>query len=82
MSGKKAELIARVFAASELGISVYLTTVQRTRNQDDEKLKLLKMPESLLPDPSLLKDGWVGETERMQSRPPSPCLQETIFRFR
>ena len=54
MSGKKAELIARVFATSELGISVYLTSVQRTLNRD-EKLKLLKMPESLLPDPLLLK---------------------------
>ena len=71
-----------MFAASELGISVCLTTVQRTLNKEDEKVTLLKTPESLLPDPLLLKDGWFGKTERMQSWPPSPGFQETIFRFR
>ena len=55
LSGKKAELVARVFPECELGISVCLTTVQRTSNTEDEKTRLLKMPESLLPDLLLLK---------------------------
>ena len=82
VSGKKAELVAPVFAASELDISVCLTAVQRTSNKKDEKPKRLKTPEGLLPNPLLLKDGWFGKTESMQSWPTSPGIHETIFRFR
>ena len=55
----------------------------RTKNtkQRRRKVTLLKTPESLLPYPLLLKDGWFGKTDRMQSWPPSPGFQETIFRF-
>ena len=82
MSGKKAELVARVFVSYELGISVCITNVQRTWNKEDEKLKLLKMPESLFPDPLLLIRWWFGETKSMQSWPPIFLRDFNILYFR
>lgn len=57
MRGKKAELVGRVFAASELDILVCLNIVQRTLKTEDENSKPLKTPEGLFPDQLLFKDG-------------------------
>ena len=79
MNDKKAELVAHVFAAPELGIFVCLSTVQRTSKIENQKLNLLKTPGGLLPNPLLPKDGWIKETESMQSWPPIFLSNITVF---
>ena len=77
--GKKAELVARVFAASEMGIPIELTAVERVSETQEEKTKLLKMSDGELPDPSMLKSGWLCENESITSWPPIFLSDITIF---
>ena len=71
VSGPKAELVARVFAAAEMGIAIKPTTQERIATTEKEKAKLLIMPNGTsVPDPLSLKDGWVKESESMTSWPP------------
>ena len=56
VSGSKQELVARVFAASEMGIPVQPTAEERMATTASEKAWLLDMGNgSSLPDPSTLK---------------------------
>jgi len=59
VSGTKAELVARVFAASEMRIAIEPTAEERMAQTEGERTKLLKMPDrTVLPDPLLLlRDG-------------------------
>ena len=71
ISGSKAELVARVFAAAEMGIAIKPTALERIATIEKEKAKLLIMPnETSVPDPLTLKDSWVKESENMTSWPP------------
>ena len=71
VSGPKAELVARVFAAAEMGIAIKPTAQERIATTEKEMAKLLIMPNGTsVPDPLTLKDGWVKESESMTSWPP------------
>ena len=61
VSGPKAELVARVFAAAEMGIAIKPTAQERIATTEKEKAKLLIMPNGTsVPD----TEGWVGEGKR------------------
>ena len=80
MSGPKAELVARVFAAAEMGIAIMPTALERIATIEKEKAKLLIMPnETSVPDPFTLKDSWVKESESMTSWPPIYLSDITLF---
>ena len=83
VSGTKAELVARVFAAAEMGISIKPTALERIATTEKEKAKLLIMPNGTsVPDPLTLKDGWVKESENMTSWPPIYLSDITLFLVR
>ena len=70
VSGNKQELVARVFAASEMGIPVQTTAVERIATTANEKVQLLDMGNgSSLADPSTMKD-WLRESDAITSWPP------------
>ena len=89
VSGTKAELVARVFAAAEIGIAIKLTAQERiaaTEKEkriaatEKEKAKLLIMPNGTSdPDPLIPKNGWVKESESMTSWPPIYLSDTTMF---
>lgn len=80
VSGPKAELVARVFAAAEMGIAIKPTALERIATIEKEKAKLLIMPnETSVPDPLTLKDSWVKESESMTSWPPIYLSDITLF---
>ena len=66
-SGTKAEVVARVFAASEMGIPVQAKAEERASRIHNEKSKLLETPSGKFPDPSTLMNGWLCESENMIS---------------
>ena len=56
VSGTKAELVARVFAAAEMGIAIKPTAQERIAATEKEKAKLLVMPNGTsVPDPLILR---------------------------
>ena len=68
--GNKQELVARVFAASEMGIPVQATAVERIATTANEKVQLLDMGNgSSLADPFPMKD-WLRESDAITSWPP------------
>ena len=70
-TGSKAELVARVFAASEMAIPLAPTTEEQLSGMEKEKAKLPVMPDGKqLPDPLALKDCWLPERESITSWPP------------
>jgi hypothetical protein len=79
VSGSKKELVARVFAASEMKIPVQLTSEELVAKMESEKAKLLQTSDNTkLPDPLLLKDGWLGENEGITPWPPTYLSDITI----
>ena len=67
VSGSKQKLVAREFAASEMGIPVQPTAEERIATTVNEKAQLLDMGNgSSLPDPSTLKD-WLHESDAITS---------------
>lgn len=80
VSGTKAELVARVFAAAEMGIAIKPNAEERIATTEKEKAKLLVMANGTsVPDPCTLKDGWLKETEGMTSWPPIYLSDITLF---
>ena len=80
VSGPKAELVARVFAAAEMGIAIKPTAQERIATTEKEKATLLIMPNGTsVPDSLTLKDGWVKESESMTSWPPIYPSDITLF---
>ena len=76
----QAELVARVFAAAEMGIAIKPTAQERIATTEKEKAKLLIMPNGTsVPDPLTLKDGWVKESESMTSWRPIYLSDITLF---
>ena len=72
-SGSKAELVARVFAATEMGIQEQAQAKDLVCIAESERAKLLLTPKkgTKLPDPLVeLKDGWLGEDTGLTSWPP------------
>ena len=79
VSGSKQELVARVFAASEIGIPVQPTAEERIATTANEEARLLDLGNgSSLPDPSTLKD-WLRESDAITSWPPIFLSDITVF---
>ena len=59
VSGRKEELVARVFAAAEQDMPVCLDAASRVAQTQRERESLLKTPEGVLPDPNeiFIMDG-------------------------
>ena len=80
VSGNKAELVARVFAASEMGIPVQPSADELITRTETEKAKLLIAPEKTqMPDPSSLNDNWLRESDGLTSWPPIFVSDITVF---
>ena len=65
VSGRKEELVARVFAAAEQNLPVCMDADARVVQTQREKESLLTTPEGILPDPLALQNGWLGESNGM-----------------
>ena len=77
-TGSKAELVVRVFAASEMAIPP--TAEEQLSGMEKEKAKLLVMPDGQqLPDRLALKHGWLPERESITSWPPIFLSDITLF---
>ena len=80
VSGTKAKLVARVFAAAEMRIAIKPSAQERIATTEKEKGKLFIMPNGTsVPDPLTLKDGWVKLGEGMTSWPPIYLSDITLF---
>jgi len=79
VSGSKQELVARVFAASEMGIPIQPNAEERIATTENEKARLLDLGNgSSLPDPSTLKD-WLRESDAITSWSPIFLSDITVF---
>ncbi|XP_074612144.1 uncharacterized protein LOC141866531 [Acropora palmata] len=80
VSGNKAELDARVFAASEMGIPVQPSANELITRTETEKARLLIAPDKTqMPDPLSLKDNWLCESDGLTSWPPIFLSDITVF---
>lgn len=80
VSGRKQELVARVFAAAEQNVPVCLEAAELVAQTRDEQRSLLSIPQGrFLPDSSTLKDGWIGEIEGMKQWPPVFLSDITMY---
>ena len=80
VSGNKAELVARVFAASEMGIPVQPSANELITRTETEKARLLIAPDKTqMPDPLSLKDNWLCESDGLTSWPPIFLSDITVF---
>ena len=64
------EIVARVFAASEMGIPVQPTNeelVEKTKKEKAELLQVSLDEKITLPDPVSLKEGWLREENGLSS---------------
>lgn len=79
VSGIKNELVAHVFAASEMRIPVQPTHEDRVATTNKEKALLLELKSGAsLPDPSTLND-WLRESDGITSWPPIFLSDITVF---
>ena len=65
LSGKKEELVARVFIAIENGVKQIKTAVEIEGELKNEYQKKLKFDDRLIPDPFKIPHGWMEEEEGM-----------------
>ncbi|KAK2548654.1 hypothetical protein P5673_031095 [Acropora cervicornis] len=80
VSGNKAELVSRVFAASEMGIPVQPSANELITRTETEKARLLIAPDKTqMPDPLSLKDNWLCESDGLTSWPPIFLSDITVF---
>ena len=79
VSGKEEELVALVFAAAEQNVPVCLDAASRVAYMQCERESLLKTPEGVLPDPSELHNGWIGELNGMTKWPPILLSDITLY---
>ena len=66
VNGRKNELIARVFAASENGVKTIKTAVEVEANLKIEYLAKLKTDDRNIPDIFKIPHGWMNENEGMK----------------
>ena len=80
VSGNKAELVARVFSASEMDIPVQPSANEQITRTETEKAKLLIAPDKTqMPDPLSLKDNLLRESDGFTSWPPIFLSDITVF---
>ena len=71
VSGKKQELVARVFIAIENGIEVLPTALEMEKQLSADYAEKLQIDGTILPDPFALEDGWLDEDSGMKYYPPT-----------
>ena len=69
VNGRKSELVARVFCASESGIKPVKTAVEIEADLKAEYEKKLKLDDKNIPDPFKIPHGWMNEDEGMKFWP-------------
>ena len=69
VSGRKVELVARVFAASENNVQPVKTAEEVEAEIADEYKAKLSLKDFVLPDPFHIKDGWIEEEKGVTSWP-------------
>ena len=77
--GRKEELVARVFAAAEQNMPVCLDAASQVAQTQRERECLHKTPEGVLPDPSELHNGWIGELNGKTKWPPILLSDITLY---
>eukprot|EP00795_Rhopilema_esculentum_P010036 gene10036-biopygen12701 len=68
VSGRKEELVARVFAAAENDVKPIETAEEIEQEMQDEYMRKLVFKDYVIPDPFHL-DGWLTEEEAIRLRP-------------
>lgn len=79
LSGRKNELVARVFAAMENGVQPVKTAVEVEIDLKTEYKEKLKIDKRQLPDPFKIPHGWMDEKEGMSFWP--MLLYPNIFSY-
>lgn len=80
VTGRKEELLARVFIAVEQNVPEYLEAADIVLQTKLEQRSLLTTAaEGDLPDPSTIKDGWIGELVEMELWPPIFLSDLTMY---
>ena len=69
VNGRKNELVARVFAASENGVKPIKTAVEVEADLKTEYLAKLKIDDRNIPDPFKIPHGWMNEDEGVKFWP-------------
>ena len=69
VSGRKIELVARVFAASQNDVKPIKTAVKAEADLKTEYLSILKIDDRNLPDPFKIPQGWMNKDEAMKFWP-------------
>ena len=69
VSGRKVELVARVFAASENNVQPLKTAEEVEAEIADEYKAKLSLKDFVLPDPFHIKDGWIEKEKGVTSWP-------------
>ena len=81
ISGKKAELVARVFAASENNVKPIKSAAEVQVDLRNEYQVKLLLGDYLVPDPYHLKEGWLSEENGIVLWPvvtyPKKCSLQT-----
>ena len=80
VSGRKPELVARVFAGMENNVLPKKSSAEEVDDQlrADYQAKLL-VDDTVIPDPNCLKSGWLGEVDGARLW---PCVVSTdLFNF-
>ena len=65
-NGRKNQLVARVFAASEDGVKSIKTTVEVEADLKTEYLAKLKIDDRNIPHPFKIPHGWMNEDKGMK----------------
>ena len=71
VSGKKQELVARVFITIESGIEVLPTALEMEKQLSAEYAEKFQIDGTIIPDPFALEDGWLDEDSGMKYYPPT-----------
>ena len=82
VTGRKDELVAKVFAAYEQQVPVAEDSAERLAKVDSEIKHLLEIPEGTLPNPLAVSDGWIGELEGMELWPKILLSDITLYIMR
>ena len=79
VNGRKNELVARVFAASENGVKPIKTAAEVEADLKTEYLAKLKTGDRNIPDSFKIRHGWMNEDEAMKFWP--MLLYPDIFNY-
>ena len=82
VSGKKAELVARVFCAYENDVQPTKTAEEVERELGNKYQAKLVIDDNCIPDPFVLNSGWLNEENGITSWPMiSYCRIQTFSTF-